>query len=75
MGLLTAIKLLTRLSSISPIRVANEREPLGSSTVSILGEENSSDMSEAREDIAEIVFFCEFGNLVKILSVMSPNRS
>ena len=75
MRVLTAIKLLTRLSSISPIRVADECEPLGSSAVSILGEEDSSDMPEAREDIPEIIFFCEFGNLVKIPSVMSPNRS
>ena len=73
--MLTAIKLLTRLSSISPIRVANEREPLGSSTVSILGEEDSSDMPKAREDIPKIVFFCEFGDLVKIPSVMSPHKS
>ena len=73
--MLTAIKLFTRLSSISPISVADEREPLSSSTVSILGEEDSSDMPEAREDIPKIVFFCEFRNLVKLPSVMSPNRS
>ena len=44
---LTAIKLLTRFSSIRPICIADERESFGSLGFSVLGEEDTGNMSES----------------------------
>lgn len=65
MGLetLTAIDLLARLCGIAPVLEADEREPLRSLRVSVLGQEDPRHPAEAFEYLPQIVLFGELGNL------------
>ena len=62
-GKLTAIELLARPCSISPVRIADKRKSLRSSRLPIFSQEHASDAAEAFEYTSEVVFFGEFGDL------------
>ncbi|KAL8952264.1 MAG: hypothetical protein Q9222_001795, partial [Ikaeria aurantiellina] len=50
---LTAIYLVTRLRGVVPICEADKREALGSSCISILGQEDSGDPTKSLKDFAK----------------------
>ena len=56
---LTSIHLLTRLGSITPIRITNKRKALGATRLPVLGQENTSNMSVLGEHVAQILFLGE----------------
>ena len=58
------INLLTRLGSIRPLLKRNESEPLCSTRFAIFGEEDARYAAEAFEDVTQVVFFGEFGDLL-----------
>lgn len=62
-GAHTSINLLTRLSGIRPFLETDKREPLGPIRFPILGQEYPRHASKTFENLAEIVFFGEFGDL------------
>lgn len=57
------IHLLARLRSICPLRKRNERKALRHSGFSVLGQEHTCDATETLEHVAELLFFCHFGDL------------
>ena len=59
-----AIHALARPSSICAVCVRDESKALGTAGLAVLGQEDTSDTAVALEDLAEVVFFGEFGDLV-----------
>lgn len=59
----TAVDLLTRLCGVAPVLEADEREPLRSLRVPVLGQEDSRHPAEALEYLPQIILFGELGNL------------
>ena len=62
-GQLTSINLLARLGSITPFLEADERKPLCTPRIPILGQKDPRDTAEALEDLTEVIFFGELGNV------------
>ena len=58
-----AIHALARPSSICAVCVRDESKALGTAGLAVLGQEDTSDTAVALEDLAEVVFFGEFGDL------------
>ena len=59
-----AVHALARPSSICAVCVRDESKALGAAGLAVLGQEDTSDTAVALEDLAEVVFFGEFGDLV-----------
>jgi hypothetical protein len=59
-----SVHLVTRLDSIASVRKADKSKSLGHARLPILGQEHTGNATEALEHVAELAFFCHFGNLI-----------
>lgn len=57
------IHVLASLRSIVAVCVRDESEALGHTSLPVLCEEDSCDVTVSREQCAELVLFCQLGNL------------
>lgn len=77
MPITVTVDLLARPRGVSSVRITDEGESLRSARFPIFSQENSSDTAVFLEDIAEVVFFGEFGDLFLLSAralVPSPSR-
>lgn len=58
-----SIEFVQRLASITAVGKRHEREPLCTTCIAVLGQENSGDATEALEQISELVLFRKFADL------------
>jgi hypothetical protein len=63
MGPLTSIHLLTRLSSIRPVRITDERKALGPPRLPVLGQKDSRNMSVFAEHVPQILLLGELAHV------------
>jgi hypothetical protein len=63
MGPLTSIHLLTRLSSIRPVRITDKRKALGPPRLPVLGQKDSRNMSVFAEHVPQILLLGELAHV------------
>lgn len=69
MPVAVAVDLLARPRGVGPVGVADEREPLCPPRFPVLGQEDARDAAVPLEDLAEVVFFGELGDLLRTRAV------
>ena len=60
-----AIHVRASLRSVVAVRVGNEGKALGHTSLSVLGQEDSCDVTVSAEECAKLVLLCKLGNLAR----------
>ena len=74
MSIAHAIHLLTRPCCIRPVCKRDERKALRTAGLAIFGQEDAGDTAVTLEHVSKVVFFCELGDLMFMISMCSNGQ-